>query len=143
MVACSGNAVVAWSPKNAAQQQRTFDIKHSSQVNALGWLAKGKALAVAGEDRVVSIYSAEAKIVAIVPKANLLPPSAPSVTSLVIQGNDVVYGCSDGSIKVAKLPDVKVVTLHDEPGKPITGVAMTPHGRLIAARWALIHHRIV
>lgn len=134
VVACSGNAVVAWSPKSAAQQQRTLEIKHSAQVNALGWLGKGKALAVAGEDRVVNIYSAEAKIVATAPKAHLLPPNAPSVTRLVIKGNDVVYGSSDGSIKVAKLPELKVVTLHDEPGRPITGLALTPHGRLVAAR---------
>lgn len=134
VLACCGNAVVAWSPKSAAQQHRILDVQHSAQVHAVGWLGKGKAVAVAGEDHVVTIYSTEAKVVATTPKAHLLPPNAPAITSLATKGNDVMFGGHDGSIKLAKLPDLKAVSLCNEPGQPITGLALTPNGRLIAAR---------
>jgi hypothetical protein len=137
VLACSGNVVVAWCPKSAAQQHRSLDIQHSAQVNAVGWLGKGKALAVAGEDRVLNIYSAEAKIVATAPKAHLLPPNAPSITSLVVKGHNVVYGGSNGLMQMAKLPELTAVTLHHEPSKAITGLALTPKGLLVAARCVL------
>jgi WD40 repeat protein len=108
VLAASGPSVVAWNPRDSGAQHHTLEFTHTAPVYALGWLGKGKALAVAGEDCVVNIYSTEGKIVATAPKANQLPPNPPQITSVVTQGHNVVHGCSDGSIKVAKLPDIKV-----------------------------------
>jgi WD40 repeat protein len=109
VVACCGSDVVAWNPKGASAQQRVFELKHHANVTASAWLGKGRALAVAGQDCVVNIYSVpDRKVVATAPKVHLLPPNAASITCLGLLGNNVAYGNRDGTVSVAQLPDCKV-----------------------------------
>lgn len=109
VTATCGTDVVGWSPDGASAQQRVFELRHRARVSGTGWLPKGKALAVAGSDCVVNIYSMpDKKVAATVPKTTSLPSNPPVITALVLSQANVLYGCSDGSINMAKLPDVKV-----------------------------------
>lgn len=109
VTATCGNDVVGWSPDGASAQQRVFELQHRARVSGTGWLPKGKALAVAGNDCVVNIYSMpDKKVAATVPKTISLPAHPPVITALALSQATVLYGCSDGSINMAKLPDVKV-----------------------------------
>lgn len=109
VTATCGTDVVGWSPDGASAQQKVFELQHRARVSGTGWLPKGKALAVAGNDCVVNIYSMpDKKVAATVPKAISLPANPPTITALALSQANVLYGSSDGSINIAKLPDVKV-----------------------------------
>lgn len=109
VVACCGNTVVGWDPKNNSSQKKTFELPHKRTIRSCGWL-NSRAMATAGDECVVNVFALPScSKAATIPNLQDLPPNCSPITSLaVINRGSVACGHQDGSLNVYHLTGKQV-----------------------------------